>query len=101
MIKTNLIEEDNRVVMTFEGRLDTSVAVKTGLEMKPLRERKNTTIELDLTGLTYIASSGLRLFLTLLQSARANGNTVVATGMSPYIRSVFDETGFTRLFRLV
>lgn len=100
-MKTSIIEEDGRLVMTFEGRLDTSVAARTGQEMKPLRECKGCSIVLDLTSLTYVSSSGLRLFLSLLQSARANGNSVEVKGLSDYMRSVFDETGFSRLFKLV
>jgi len=54
-----------------------------------------------LTNLRYIASSGLRLFLKLLQIARGKGRVVTVTGLSPYIQTVFDETGFTRLFGIV
>ena len=55
---------------------------------------------LDLTDLKYVCSAGLRLFLSLLHESRDKNNTVIVTGLSPYVRRVFDETGFTRLFKL-
>lgn len=100
MVKTTLCEEGERIVMYFEGRLDTPETFKVDKEMKVLHDCHDKDIVLDLTALKYICSGGLRLFLSLLHSSRANGNTVTVTGLSPYIRKVFDETGFTRLFKL-
>lgn len=100
MFKSSICEEPDRVVMYFEGRLDTPEAAKTERQMKALYDYQNQSIVLDLTNLIYISSSGLRLFLALLQDARSKGNTVAVVGLSPYIRRVFDETGFSRLFKL-
>lgn len=100
MLNTNICEEEDRVVMYFDGRLDTADAAPTEKKMKVLHECKNQHIVLDLTSLDYICSAGLRLFLTLLQKSRANGSTISLVGLSPYVRSVFDETGFSRLFKL-
>ena len=88
MIKTELCEEEDRLVMYFEGRLE------------ELYDCHDKNIVLDLTDLKYICSAGLRLFLALLQEGRKNGCNVSVTGLSPYIRRVFDETGFARLFKL-
>lgn len=101
MLNTTLREEDNTYIMTFEGKLDTTVSFQVERDMKVLFDSEDHDFRLDLTGLRYISSSGLRLFLKLLQKARANGHVVSVTGLSNYIQSVFDETGFTRLFGIV
>lgn len=100
MIKTSISEEEDRLVMYFEGRLDTPDSLNVKKEMQVLFDSRDRNIVLDLTNLKYICSSGLRLFLALLQESRTTGNTVSIVGLSPYIRRVFDETGFTRLFKL-
>ena len=100
MIKTELCEEEDRLVMYFEGRLDTPDADKVKKDMQELYECHDKDIVLDLTDLKYVCSSGLRLFLNLLQEGRKNSCTVTVTGLSPYLHKVFDETGFTRLFKL-
>lgn len=100
MIKTTLCEEEDCIVMYFEGRLDTPETPKVEKQMKELEEVHDRLIVLDLTALRYIASSGLRLFLSLLQHARANNSTVNLVGLSPYLNKVFEETGFKRLFKI-
>ena len=100
MIKTIICDEGSRLVMYFDGRLDTPDSLKVKKDMKELFDSRNRSIVLDLTSLKYICTSGLRLFLTLLQECHTTGNTVTITGLSPYIHRVFDETGFTRMFKL-
>lgn len=100
MVKTTLCEEGNHIIMYFEGRIDTPEAEKVDREMKVLHACHDKYIVLDLSELKYICSAGLRVFLTLLHESRDKNNTVIVTGLSTYIRRVFDETGFTRLFKL-
>ena len=100
MIKTTLSEKSDRIVMYFEGRIDTPDAEVVKKDMQVLYDYHDQNIELDLTQLKYICSSGLRLFLALLQGGRANHCNVTVVGLSPYLHRVFDETGFTRLFKL-
>ena len=100
MIKTIICDEGSRLVMYFDGRIETPDFSKVKKDMKELFDRRNRSIVLDLTSLKYICSSGLRLFLTLLQESHTTGNTVTVTGLSPYLHKVFDETGFTRMFKL-
>ena len=99
-MKTTFEEKDGKYIMHFEGRLDTASSVQTEQEMKVLHDCEGHDIVLDCEKLDYISSSGLRLFLTLLQECHTTGNTVTITGLSPYIHRVFDETGFTRMFKL-
>ena len=100
MTKTTLCEEENRLIMYFEGRLETLDADKVKKDMQVLFDCHDHHIVLDLTDLKYTCSGGLRLFLKLLQDGRKNGCDITVTGLSPYLRRVFDETGFTRLFKL-
>ena len=100
MTKTTLCEEEYRLIMYFDGRLDTLDTDKVKKDMKVLFDSHDQNIVLDLTDLKYICSGGLRLFLKLLQDGRKNGCNITVTGLSPYVRRVFDETGFTRLFKL-
>ena len=55
---------------------------------------------LDCSEMTYISSSGLRIFLTIRKAAAAAGGRVVVEGLSPEIRQVFMMTGFLQLFEI-
>ena len=67
MVKTTIREEGNLYIMTFQGKVDTQASFQVERDMKVLFDSKDHDILLDLTELRYIASSGLRLFLKLLQ----------------------------------
>lgn len=94
-------EEDGTAVMTFEGWFDTAASVQAKRDMDVLQDLLDHNIVLDLTNLKYISSSGLRLFLGLLKETRAHGGSVSITGMSDYIRTVFDQTGFSKFFKIL
>ena len=53
---------------------------------------------MDCKELTYISSSGLRIFLTLRKAAAEKGGKVIVRDISDAIRSVFMMTGFLNLF---
>jgi len=84
----------------FEGRLDTPAAVKAQQDIAPLLEHADQVITLDCTGLEYISSSGLRLFLTLRKEASAKGGKVVIEHINDDIKKVFMMTGFFNLFEI-
>lgn len=91
-------EEDNNFVVYFEGRLDTAAASKVEKEIQSLYDCAGHDIVLDCTRLEYISSSGLRIFLSLLKTAKPKGSHVFITGMNDTLRQVFAMTGFTNLF---
>ena len=97
-MKTTIKEENNNYVMYLEGRLDTAAAPQVENEMKSLYECAGHDIILDCTRLDYISSSGLRLFLGLLKTAKPQGSHVYISGMNNDLRQVFAMTGFTNLF---
>jgi anti-sigma B factor antagonist len=61
----------------------------------------NKTITLDCTGLEYISSSGLRLFLSLRKETAAKGGKVIVKNINDEIKKVFMMTGFFNLFEII
>lgn len=98
-MKTTINEQDGALVALLEGRLDTAAAAQTQRDIEPLLNCGNKDIVLDCSGLEYIASSGLRLFLTLLKNAKSRGATVYITGANDTINETLTVTGFHNLFR--
>ena len=96
-----IIEKQNRVVTAYmKGRLDTLASQEISDQIEGLAEEASSTIVLDCTELTYISSSGLRLFLTLRKAAGEKGGKVVIRGINNDIRGVFMMTGFLNLFEI-
>ena len=97
-MKTTFKEENNDYVMYFEGRLDTTTAAQVQQEVQPLINNTEHDIILDCTQMEYISSSGLRIFLSILKSAKANNRHVYIRGLNNNLRQVFSMTGFINLF---
>ena len=95
---TNILEKDGALVAEFKGRLDTAAAPQVESEVKPLMEASGKDVILDCTELSYISSSGLRIFLSILKTVKPKGAHVYITGMNNDLRNVFTMTGFISLF---
>ena len=96
-----IIEKQNEMVTAFlKGRLDTLAAQEVAGQMESLAEAASGTVVLDCTEMSYISSSGLRLFLTLRKAAAEKGGKIIVRGISNDIRSVFMMTGFLNLFEI-
>lgn len=99
-MNTTITEKDGKYVVALEGELDTAHAIEVEQAMQPLHEVSGKEIALDCTKLEYIASSGLRILLGLLKSAKANENKVVLKNLNDEIKEVFKMTGFIDLFEI-
>ncbi|MBR6846855.1 MAG: STAS domain-containing protein [Bacteroidales bacterium] len=96
-----VIEKQNEVVTVFlKGRLDTLASQEVSQQLEGLSENASGTIIMDCTEMSYISSSGLRIFLTLRKAASEKGGKVIVRGISNDIRSVFMMTGFLNLFEI-
>ena len=96
-----IIEKQNELVTVFlKGRLDTLAAQEVSKQLEDLTEDASGTIVMDCTEMTYISSSGLRIFLTLRKAAAEKGGKIIVRGISNDIRSVFMMTGFLNLFEI-
>ena len=93
-------ENNEKVLATVSGRLDTPSAVSAQQEITPLLENADKEIILDCSNLEYISSSGLRLLLTIRKKAAAKGGKVIVKDINDDIKKVFMMTGFYNLFEI-
>ncbi len=94
-------EQDGSMVASLVGSLDTTAAAEAEKAMSPLYDVEGKNIILDCTELTYISSSGLRIFLGILQNAQEKGGHVFIKGINDKVRSIFTITGFFNLFEFM
>ncbi len=99
-MEVNIATNGNETTVAFVGRLDTPASQEVSQTLDPLLEKTDGTIILDCENLTYISSSGLRIFLTLRKSAAVKGGKVIVRKINSDIRSVFMMTGFLNLFEI-
>ena len=97
-MKTTVQELDGRLVAVLAGELDTAAAPETEAALKPLFESTGKDLVLDCSDLQYIASSGIRILVNLLKTAKAKGDRVVLKNVNEVIRDVLELTGFVSYF---
>ena len=97
-MNTKFEEINGKYVATLIGERDTAAAAEAEEVLKPLYTSNGKDVVIDCTDLEYIASSGLRILLSILKGAKACGSKVVMRGVNEDIKNVFKLTGFISLF---
>ena len=97
-MKTKIEELDGKYVATLEGEMDTAAAVEAEQILKPLYNCGGKDVIIECGGLEYIASSGLRILISILKGAKASGSKVIMRNVNEDILNVFKLTGFDGLF---
>jgi len=97
-MNTKIEELEDKFLVTLEGELDTAAAVEVENKLQPLYTTNGKNVEIDCSQLEYIASSGLRILISILKGAKNGGSQVILKGMNDDIKDVFKLTGFINLF---
>ena len=54
----------------------------------------------DCSGMDYICSSGLRIFLGLYKDLAQKGGKLIIRNLQPLVKGVFDMSGFSQIFNI-
>ena len=76
-MKTTIEQLEDKYLVTLEGELDTVAAAEVEKTLQPLYSSNGLDVIIDCTKLEYIASSGLRILISILKAA---GKTIVEDG---------------------
>ena len=99
MLNITKSTENNALIFSLEGRLDTTTAPQLETELKNSLEGV-TALTLDLEKLEYISSAGLRVLLSAQKRMGKQGEMKVA-GVNEAIMEVFEVTGFSDILNIV
>lgn len=97
-MKTTVEEKDGVITVVFEGRMDTKSTPEVEEDLKPLFDSESQEIVIDCSNLEYVASSGLRVFLSIALDTQSKGKHVTIKGMNSFVSNLFEMSGFTDLF---
>ena len=80
-------QENNKMVIELDGRLDTNTAPKLEEEVNNVLDNIEN-LEINMENLQYIASAGLRVLLSLHKKIMKKG-TMVIVGVNETVMEVF------------
>ncbi|HEX7813217.1 MAG TPA: STAS domain-containing protein [Burkholderiales bacterium] len=89
------------LVLSPEGRIDHANSENFRNGLVPFVERCTASGEklvLDLTGVDYISSAGLRCFMLAEKQTKSQGGTMVVASMQPVVKEIFEISRFTLVF---
>jgi anti-sigma B factor antagonist len=95
MIKVRTI--DGVTVVDLLGELDATTAGAVQQRILPLAE-DGARLLLEMTGVTYMSSAGLRMLLSTYRRVSEGGGRIVLVGLSPDLRETMAVTGFLGFF---
>ena len=90
---------DGKATVAVRGRLDSMTSPELEGKLAGLLERL-AELELDLDGLDYISSAGLRVILSAQKRMSKQGRMTVAH-VRPAVMEVFEMTGFSAVLTIV
>lgn len=101
-MNTEITNINGRIIIKLQGKLDTPSTPDVEAAVMPLmNDATIRDIMIDCSELSYISSSGLRIFITLQKHSIKNGGTLTLSNLTPTVQSVFEMTGFSNIFTIV
>jgi anti-anti-sigma factor len=94
------IKGANATVVTIKGRMDAETAPQYEKRVKELITEGETAFVVDLDGLDYISSAGLRALLIIAKLLKEKGGQILVANAKGAIKEVFDISGFHAIFRM-
>ena len=101
MFECSVTEEALFASLTVKGRIDalSCPEIQSLLDRLILEGRR--TLLVDLTGVNYVSSAGLRLLLATQKQLKNVGGGVVLLGLAGPVQEVFRVSGFDKIFSVV
>jgi anti-anti-sigma factor len=94
------VDQNGIAIVSPAGRIDTTTSGSVEERICQLVDGGRRNLLVDLSGVDYISSAGLRVFLVLAKRMRDLHGTLVLSGMTDPVRQVFQLAGFMPLFRV-
>lgn len=93
---TQIIKEGGKTIIKTGARIDALNAAQFEADIKPALEQ-GVDLEIDCTELSYMASSGLRIFQSTMRTVvRSLNGKMKLTHVNDDIYDILKMTGFTR-----
>ena len=94
------LEKEEKITLKIEGAIKTLVAPCLDEVIKDVMDQDAEFI-IDFSGVTYIASAGLRVLLNMQQEIDENEKPeVIITNVPDVVKEVFEQTGFINILNI-
>ena len=99
-MEVNFRKEEKALVVLVTGRMDAVSAPEFDKQVEEQIDKGETSFALDLSGLDYVSSAGLRSMLILAKKLKSKEGGLVLCGLREMVTDVFEVSGFTTIFEI-
>jgi len=92
-------QENGTDIFTVSGRVDLSGIAEFQNSLEQAIDAGARKLVMELSGVSYISSSGLGVFALALKKLQPLGGEIVLAGAGSHVRHILQIVGFERLFR--
>ena len=94
-------QEGDVTVLLLTGYLDAHTAPQFEKAIQEEFDNGRVRILVDCSGLTYISSAGLGVFMSFVEDVREAGGDIKLCALAPTIYQVFEILGFPEIFEIL
>lgn len=94
------IKDNDTLILDLSGKIDVNSSKIFQDKFTEVTGKGEKFIILDCSNLSYVSSSGLRVFLMFLKHINKIGGKLVLCSMSEIIYEVFEISGFVPIFTI-
>ncbi|MFL9878220.1 STAS domain-containing protein [Herbaspirillum rhizosphaerae] len=100
-MKVEAIHCKEVLVVQADGSLDTAGAREFARQLQNYCDTDLINVILDFSRLDVLGSAGLQVLYLLSKKAKSRGVHLVAVGLQPEVREVFDSSGFVAFYKIL
>ena len=92
--------DQRSVIVAPEGEIDLNSSGLVKEQLEPVIADKRPRVILDLSGVSYIDSSGLAVFIEAMQRVQSYGGAFVLCGLRESVSHIFNIARLDQVFRI-
>ncbi len=93
--------EGKWTILSVAGRVDSHTAPELDAAFRQQLAQGTVWLDLDMNGIQYLSSAGLRVLLVILKEVRAKAGDMRLRSPQENVKEVLDLSGFSDLFTIV
>jgi anti-anti-sigma factor len=93
-------DADGTRILALTGRLDTETSADVELTLQDLLAAGESNFLIDMTGIGYVSSAGLRVLLATAKQLEGGKGSLRLCSLNASVKQVFDVAGFSKLFSI-
>lgn len=91
---------DGGVLLLLVGEVDLARSPELRMRLRDEVDHRPRRLVIDLTGITYMDSSGVATLVEALQRSKASGTRLLLSGLQPKVRSIFTISRLDSVFEI-